>query len=753
MGRDTIQLEDAVSSISEGYLLEFTSEYGIPKSLHPELPGPEEPIVEFSEGKVGVYTKFFEFANYRIPISQFLFDILGYYQIHLSQLLVIGATKVSHFEINCRVLNIIPTLNLFRIFYVPSYKSGWMSFSKRPGKNTLQCYTKPLDSLKNWNNRFFWVDERIFPTVVEWRTSAPKDKMPSANSYSAADVTILDTHRTPIKKQPELLLCLVGLSQSYFLGDDVYLTFFYDDDRDMDLFNLISAPNPAKVKTETRPHAAHEVPLLTVTTSRVIEMEDTAVASGFSGTPFALEKSPLDFANEDPPHMIIEMGGTADQFWDRLSHEIPPMETATTTEVIQESGLEKELAVMRPPMNKRRRKRVNDKAEANAPPKVLRKDHAAFRPAQSTLRGKFLDSIGLEADFTFFTPATQETPADTKSVSDPEPLSYVKPQPHPEQDVAQSSRKTAPEIPTKNVATAGVQDLLSTESPGSGKSTSVPYVDGSLGSIYQPGWGVTNNCRLDTPNACQDMVDHIVPLGTVEAEVHGLHNRKKNLETLLEAEVSNLQAHVMGEEKIKAAFEEFKKYEDDRVEQRCAEMDARLDKLSVDFDEELYPHMLTAFAGLVKGVRKGLEYGIEHGKVGRDLEAVEAYDPEAHSKYAKALQVLKDLKYPLVDQLEKLKDAPMELIMASLHLENLWAVKEEMLLEDAIAANISRAEKKKKYRVVCGTHGVGSAHHARSDGILVFAPTITPQGLAILLANAATQTKVANKEEEPHPRL
>nr|GEV35813.1 F-box associated interaction domain, leucine-rich repeat domain, L domain-like protein [Tanacetum cinerariifolium] len=93
MGRDTIQLENDVSTISHEYLLEFTSEYGIPESLHPELPGPEDPIVEFPEGKVGVYTKFFEFSNFCIPISQFLFDILGHYQIHLSQLSVIDAAK------------------------------------------------------------------------------------------------------------------------------------------------------------------------------------------------------------------------------------------------------------------------------------------------------------------------------------------------------------------------------------------------------------------------------------------------------------------------------------------------------------------------------------------------------------------------------------------------------------------------------------------------------------------------------------
>ncbi|GKA28856.1 hypothetical protein Tco_0715101 [Tanacetum coccineum] len=99
---------------------------------------------------------------------------------------------------------------------------------------------------------------------------------------------------------------------------------------------------------------------------------------------------------------------------------------------------------------------------------------------------------------------------------------------------------------------------------------------------------------------------------------------------------------------------------------------------------------------------EGLEHGIEHGKVGRDLEAVEAYDPEAYNKYLKALQELKDLKYPLVDQLEGLKDAPMELIMAS-------------------------------------------------DGVLVSAPTVAPQGLAILLADASTQTEIT--EGETSPRL
>nr|GEW00426.1 hypothetical protein [Tanacetum cinerariifolium] len=53
MGRDIVQLETAVSTISQEYLLEFTSEYGISEALHPELPGPKDRIVDFPEGKGG----------------------------------------------------------------------------------------------------------------------------------------------------------------------------------------------------------------------------------------------------------------------------------------------------------------------------------------------------------------------------------------------------------------------------------------------------------------------------------------------------------------------------------------------------------------------------------------------------------------------------------------------------------------------------------------------------------------------------
>nr|GEX04518.1 transposase (putative), gypsy type [Tanacetum cinerariifolium] len=684
-----------------------------PEALHPKLPGPEERIIDFPKGKVGVYRKFFEFANFRLPLSQFLFDILGHYQIHLSQLSVIDAAKVSHFEINCRVLNIVPTLSLFRVFYIPSFNSGWMSFSKRPGKNTPQCYTKPLDSLKNWNNRFFWVDER----VLDWRTSASKDGMQAENTYSSEAVMILNTHRTSIQKHPEALLCLVGLSRGYYLGDEVYPTFIHDDDwGEYLLVQFDPCSNPTKVKTGTRPRAAHEVPLLTGTASRVIEMEDSVAATDSSGVPSTIERSPLDFANENPSQQST---GPEDQGQEAVAPEVPPPENVTTTGVAPEA----------------------DQAEGIAAtgPHVV-KEHRT--------RGKSLAAMGLGIGSTRPVPASQGAPVD---VSDPDPLSFADPQSRPTSDVAQSS---------KGSTTVG--DLKS-------ENTSFTSMVRSPQSIYRPEWGVTNGYLLDAPESCQDLVDYIAPQARQVAmgsqlrlrfeqeakllkkfvaqvahrdkRIQARENEIKNLETLLEAEtdmkkaaegksaelskelenlralfsdlqvsnnrlsqqVSTLQAQVMGEEKLKAAFEEFKQYEDNRVEQRCVEMDARLDALSIHFDEELYPHILTdiagrrwvighglrlavmkcgestelrqAFtdvvsAGIAKGMSEGLKYEAEHGKANLSLEANEAHDPEAEAKYIAALHALKDLKYPIVDQLESLKDAPMDVIMASLHLES-----------------------------------------------------------------------------------
>ncbi|GJZ87789.1 hypothetical protein Tco_0659399 [Tanacetum coccineum] len=156
-----LQLTDFTSEIIDEELREFTSEYYIPFALHPVVPAASASIADFPEGKVGVYTRFFEFANQHVPLSLFMCNVLNHYRLHISQLHCIGATKITNFEVNCRLLAINPTVHLFCAFYHTSWSNGWVSFSKRAGH--LQCYTEKLDALRRWREMFFWVDDALFP--------------------------------------------------------------------------------------------------------------------------------------------------------------------------------------------------------------------------------------------------------------------------------------------------------------------------------------------------------------------------------------------------------------------------------------------------------------------------------------------------------------------------------------------------------------------------------------------------------------
>nr|GFC26462.1 hypothetical protein [Tanacetum cinerariifolium] len=75
------------------------------------------------------------------------------------------------------------------------------------------------------------------------------------------------------------------------------------------------------------------------------------------------------------------------------------------------------------------------------------------------------------------------------NISDPDPLSFAGAPSSPPADVAQSSQ---------GVAVAG--DPVS-------ENVSSPVEVGSSRSVYRPEWGVTNGSLLDTPEACQDLVD------------------------------------------------------------------------------------------------------------------------------------------------------------------------------------------------------------------------------------------------------
>nr|GEW10597.1 hypothetical protein [Tanacetum cinerariifolium] len=379
-------------------------------------------------------------------------------------------------------------------------------------------------------------------------------------------------------------------------------------------------------------------------------MEDPAAATDSSGIPSTIERSPRDFANENPSQ-----------------------QSTGVTEMKTKTGLVEQIAAMGPHVIKERHKRRNDGVDANVPPNVLRKDHANSQPIQSTVEGKSFALIGLGTVSIFHVPTLQETPAD---VSDPDPLSFGNPQSIHKENVAESS---------KGAAVAGDPES---------KNTSFTSMVGSPESIYQPDAAGGRDMKKAT--------------------------EAKNTELVKEFE------------NLCALFADLQVSNDRLVEKHYAEMDARLDALSIDFDEELYPRMLTAIAGRRWVIGHGLRLAVM--KCGESTELRQVFADVVSVGITKGMS--EGLKYKV--EHGKVRDP-----------KDPWSFKKEILLVDAIAVNVSCAEKKKKCRVVCRTHGVGPAHHARFDGVPVSVPTVALQGLAILQADTATQTKTSEDEASP----
>ncbi|GJS07922.1 hypothetical protein Tco_0364718 [Tanacetum coccineum] len=213
-----------------------------------------------------------------------------------------------------------------------------MSFSKHP-RNDAVCYTKPLDSLKNWNDRFFWVDSFACPSSFPWSTSkgVPKDPFPKSSNFNAEHYAILVAHPALFHKYPEPFLCLVGINHYYTLDGDTYPEFLRDGDE------------------------GRVVPLLPVAPAR---------ASG------ELEASVDKLFNEGGGGEQVEQGESTGG---GQGVDIQPVITAADTIVEDVAPLQ--------PMRQKKRKTVDvDASGPSHPPKKLKEDYVD--PSGPSVAGK-----------------------------------------------------------------------------------------------------------------------------------------------------------------------------------------------------------------------------------------------------------------------------------------------------------------------------------------------------------------------------
>ncbi|GJX77199.1 hypothetical protein Tco_0324010 [Tanacetum coccineum] len=80
-----------------------------------------------------------------------------------------------------------------------------------------------------------------------------------------------------------------------------------------------------------------------------------------------------------------------------------------------------------------------------------------------------------------------------------------------------------------------------------------------------------------------------------------------------------------------------------------------------------------------KGMQEGLAAGIEHGQAGRCLTDLEAYIPSAEDDFNSAIRDLRDLNFPLLQELSDKKDA------------STWDIMDLLRLDDVVAETLAEA--------------------------------------------------------------
>ncbi|GKD94294.1 hypothetical protein Tco_1374131 [Tanacetum coccineum] len=488
------------------------------------------------------------------------------------------------------------------VLYLHFKKNGWMSFSKRPGHDAL-CYTKPIDSLKDWNDRFFWVDAFACPAIFPCHTgkSIPKDPFPKSSEFNAKHYASLVAYPAPFHKYLEPFLCLIGLSRYYTLDENTYPEFLREDnDQEMDLLSFICTVDPSKVRIAERQRGDDEPKLLETTVGRVVLLLPVAPAR---------DESEL----EDSVDRLFDEGGSGEQA-DQGDYvggvNIQPASEAADTTV-------KDVAPLQPKRNRKRKAVVVDAGEASHPPKILRKDHGA--PSGVSMGGKSTSAIRRLLAGAVLNPkvgiaAFPTLPFVTSSVSaTPEREGRD----HTDSaEVDSLTRSSAPVMSTTTTVTATVTaatvlketvvkpSLFATESSSAGGTEPTPGgfsdlsgtgllvgdirtvtdPDSDLQKVYVPRWNGTNGLHLDDNRDCREMLFAEFNVGaarqmalSAEVRIRAKYNirEKRKLKSVV---VDQTEALKVKEKEIEALKARLLLMEAEAIRLRAEERNAALEE-------------------------------------------------------------------------------------------------------------------------------------------------------------------------------
>nr|GEW54874.1 hypothetical protein [Tanacetum cinerariifolium] len=248
--------------------------------------------------------------------------------------------------------------------------------------------------------------------------------------------------------------------------------------------------------------------------------------------------------------------------------------------------------------------------------------------------------------------------------------------------------------------------------PSQGSSASEFYESQTIDSatalnVYVPNWSVTNNAHVDNPATCRSLLDHVTPPG-YWAMLHNQHDARFldnfNINSAqhvflvselclryeheimtrekYEKRLSNSVAMVQqGDAKVAGLKAKLEKSESEATEveelhKRVSNLEAMvavkvgeaasltaqnvglLEKVSaLELERDGLKGQVVISMAINKGIQEGLEAVVIHGRTGRSLTQIEAYDLEVKRKYVFVVSDFEGLSFPLLDEQESLKDS------------------------------------------------------------------------------------------------
>nr|GEU76681.1 transposase (putative), gypsy type [Tanacetum cinerariifolium] len=581
-----------------------------------------------------------------------------------------------------------------------------MSFSKRPDSDAV-CYTKPLDSLKRWNDHFYWVDSFACPASFPWHTdkNVSRDPFPKSTEFSADDNDVLVSHPTSFWKFPKPFLCLIGMSRNYTLDEDTYPTFLRDDGTEIDLFSFIQVADPTKVKVGEQEHPEEETRLLDSTVGRVVQLLPVAPAHA---------KSELEAS-------VMNASGS--------SH--PPKKLRADCETSGEVATsDKSLSVLKELLASNMLNVEAGVAAIATLPLVTSlvsptPEHESGAPVDSNT-GLNLRTIGASERFVISLDSCHHSGTNASRAEDDSIIRSAIVPPVMTEVVVTSHAVTVPLVLKTGIKALGSWMLR--------PCTKCFFLQ----------WNVLNESLLDDYDVSREFVDHLDPpamfsqiremdyhhlftefnVGTarqaclnakardeeidnlkaqlllketeaaernvsIENEKESLDGKVTELQSLvftkdlelkdlndvvhaLETTCFGLREQVSGYEWLKEQIEEFWDVQMNIINDKVAKLDVDLLEMALHLEEKFYPHLLTTIFGrsaIEKGMQDGLSAGIDHGKTGRSLADVVAYNLAAEADYNSALQRLREVDFSLLAELKSHKDTSVEDIMNLLRLE------------------------------------------------------------------------------------